>query len=327
MRDRASYKYGDVHVVLLDQNISIRRLIRSALGALGFDNITEVRTVDEMISVLNTTSVDMLCLDLDVELERVCTAIREIRNNKAGPNPFVVVMAMTWHPMRDAVVRTLNAGTDDLVTKPVSAQKLEDRVTRMVRQRKEFVVTQSYVGPDRRHDGRRDRDELPTIKVPNTLRHKAAGDAEAALTRESIDGAMGAIKTHQVYRIAMQIGSLAQKLEARTAQNTSSPIPKQNLTDIAELINEMNQMIAREGMQHLHRVSTSLSHVMNSVMGNVYQSPRHFEVLRLHAHGVVALIREDEQATNIVSAALNKAVDYIESHQEPAEHAQARAAS
>lgn len=323
-RDRVNYKYDEVHVVLMDQNIAIRRLIRSALGALGFFHITEVRTVDEMITVLNTKSVDLLCLDLDIELEQTCKAIREIRNSKAGPNPFVVVMAMTWHPMRDAVMRTLNAGTDDLVTKPVSAQKLEDRVTRMVRARKDFVVAQGYLGPDRRASARAGADgELPTIKVPNTLRHKAAGDPEAALTKEAITATMGTIKTHHIYRIAMQIGALAEKLETRTAQNTASPIPRQSMTDIAELVQQTQRMIASEGMPHLHRLATSMSHVMNTVMGSVYQSPRHFEVLRLHAHGVVALIREDERATDIVTAALNKAVDYIESH----EHAESSAVS
>lgn len=315
VRDNKKYKYGDVHVVLVDQNLAIRHLIRGALSALGFAHITELRTVDEMVSVLNTTPVDLLCLDLDLELEQACKVIREIRNSRTGANPFVVVMAMTWHPMRESVVRTLNAGTDDLVTKPVSAQKLEDRVVRMVRARKDFVVTQGYLGPDRRHDDRRGQDDLPTIKVPNTLRHKVAGDAAAALTKESIEQTMGAIKTHRIYRIAMQIGVLAQKLEARSAQNTSSPLPRQSLADIAELVRLANQMITQEGMPHLHRLSTSMSHVMNTVTGQVYQSPRHFEVLRLHAHGIVALIREDEQATDIVAAALNKAVEFIETHE------------
>jgi len=311
-RDQISYKYGDVNVVLLDQNISIRRLIRSALSALGFVSIKEVRTVDEVVSALNTAPVDLLCLDLDVETDKVCNAIREIRNNRAGPNPFVVVVAMTWHPKRDVVMQTLNSGTDDLMTKPVSAQKLLDRLTRMVRERKEFVVAPGYIGPDRRLSPRPGKDDLPTIKVPNTLRHKAAGDPEAALTKESIEAAMATIKTHRVYRIAMQIGTLAQKLEQRTAQNRSSPIPRKHVDELAALVDQASQAIEREGMQHLQRVATSMGHVMASVRGNVYPAPRHFEVLRLHAHGIVALIREDDRATDIVVAALNKAVDFIE---------------
>ncbi len=311
-RDQISYKYDDVNVVLLDQNIAIRRLIRSAMSALGFVNITEVRSVDEAISALNTVPVDLLCLDLDVETDKVCKAIREVRNNRAGPNPFVVIIAMTWQPKQDVVMRTLNSGTDDLVTKPVSAQKLLDRVTRMVRERKNFVVAPGYIGPDRRLARRPGRDDLPTIRVPNTLRHKAAEDPDAALTKESIKAAMDAIKTHRVYRMAMQIGAMAQKLEQRTAHNRSSPIPRQHLSDLASLVNQTNRMIEREGMPHLQRVATSMGQVMDSVMGNVYQTPRHFEVLRLHAHGIVALIREDDRATDIIITALNKAVDFIE---------------
>lgn len=312
LRQRNNYRYGEVNVLLHDQNLAIRRLIRGALGALGFVNIREARNVDDIIQILNTISIDLLCIDLDTDTERVCEVIRDIRYNEAGPNPFLVVVAMTWHPERDLVMKTLNAGTDDLVTKPVSAEKLRDRVTRMVEERKRFVVTQSYIGPDRRHGERVTKDDLPTIQVPNSLRHKAAGDADAELTPAAMEETLGTVKTHLVYRIAMQIGIRAQKLEQRTARDQAAPIPRQQLAELAELIQHANQTISRTRLHHLERIGTSMSQVMRTISRQVYQTPRHFEVLRLHAYGIVALIREDDRATQIVAAALDKAVDFIE---------------
>src|SRR5690606_33633149 len=202
-----------VEVLLLDRDLAMRHLIRSAMIGIGFRHVVECRSVQEIPALVAQQPVDLMLLDLDTDTEQVCQAIRDIRNNRYGLNPFVVVMAMTWTPDRRIIGQTLDAGTDDVLAKPVSAAVLKERVRNLVLFRKDFVVTGDYIGPDRRQERRAAADDLPAIVVPNSLRHKATGDKHAIAETPQIVQAMRTVRAHRVFRSALDLGSAVHKLQ------------------------------------------------------------------------------------------------------------------
>ena len=141
-------KFDKVRVVLLDQNMSMRRLIRSSLNSIGFSSIAECRDADDLVAMIRTNDPDLIMVDIDGETERMCEIVRAIRNGNLGENPFVIVIALTWHPEREVINLTLTAGTDDVVTKPVSASVLRERVSNLARNRREFVSPKPILAPN-----------------------------------------------------------------------------------------------------------------------------------------------------------------------------------
>ncbi len=64
---------------------------------------------------------------------------------------------------------------------------MRQRVVNQIENRKEFIATDDYVGPDRRAENRDlSEDDLASIKVPNSLRHAATGDESAAPSEERV---------------------------------------------------------------------------------------------------------------------------------------------
>lgn len=304
-------RYESAHVILVDQNLSMRRLMRSSLNTIGFKRITECRNMEDMLAVLAEEDTDLLILDLDTETERVCQVIKNIRGGGGGDNPFVVIIALTWLPEKDVVHLTLTSGTDDVVTKPVSTKVLMERVENLVQNRKQFVVTTSYIGPERRSADRRSDNDLPSIDVPNTLRAKATGDESAIVSKNRIAETVQQVKTQKVYRIASQIGTKTVILIERAEKFRNTPVPRDRLHEISELVGALNEHVTAENLVDYSGISTSMASVMENILNAVVPSPRQLEVLRIHSQAVSASIIGDGAASQLITKALQATSELV----------------
>ncbi len=303
-------KFDNVRVVLVDQNMSMRRLIRSSLNSIGFSSIVECRDADDLVVTIRTNDPDLIMLDIDAETERMCEIVREVRSGNLGENPFVIVIALTWHPEREVINLTLTAGTDDVVTKPVSASVLSERVSNLARNRREFVVTESYIGPERRSRPEARPGDLPTVKVPNTLREKSTGD-KAAADAESIQRAKREIKIQRVYRIATQVTAKAAQLGERLAKNGGQSLPRHHMQDLARLVSATNDDIVREDLQHLMGIGASMVSVMDGILqsSDAASEPRQLEILVLHGQAIAASVQDGGEGAKLIEQALEKALE------------------
>jgi DNA-binding response OmpR family regulator len=299
--------YDGVEVLLLDRDLAMRHLIRSALVGIGFRSIVECRAVQEIQALATQRPIDLMLLDLDTDTAQVCDAIRDIRNNRYGLNPFVVVMAMTWTPERKMIAQTLDAGTDDVLAKPVSAAVLKERVRNLVQFRKDFIVTGDYIGPDRRQEARPTDSDLPAIVVPNSLRYKATGDKQSIAEPSQIGEAMRTVRTHRVFRSALALSAAVQKLEQLAQAGRYAEITMLQLNEMAGLVAGTTSAIRDEGLGKLLPIAESMASVIEGIRTAEQPTPRQFEILRLHALAVAATIQENEQAALLITEALNKA--------------------
>ena len=310
--------YAAIDVLLLDRDLAMRHLIRSALVGIGFRRVVECRAVQEVAPLVAQRPIDLMLLDLDTDTEQVCEAIRDIRNHRYGLNPFVVVMAMTWTPARKIISQTLEAGTDDVLAKPVSAAMLKERVHNLVQCRKEFVVTGDYVGPDRRQARRESNSgELPAIVVPNSLRYKAIGDKEAMAEGPQIGEAMRTVRTHRVFRSALALSAAIHKLERLAQAGRHGEITILQIDEIAGQVTGTTTAIREEGLGKLVPIANSMAVVLDTVRTAEAPTPRQFEILRLHALAIAATIQENDQAATLITEALNKASALLNRSQPP----------
>jgi DNA-binding response OmpR family regulator len=81
----------------------------------------------------------------------------------------------------------LNSGADGLLLRPFSAAVLDQRIRTHVMQQKPFVVTEDYIGPERRAVSR--PPSALTFAPPNSLKMKIEGRAnpDEAIRRFNAD--------------------------------------------------------------------------------------------------------------------------------------------
>jgi len=110
------------HILLVDDEASIRRFVGAGLRAEGFE-VTEAVNGEEAIQAVEERSPDMMLLDIrmpKVDGFEVCRRVREWSHV-----PIIMLTAMA-DPMDK--VKCLNLGADDYLVKPFGINELMARI-------------------------------------------------------------------------------------------------------------------------------------------------------------------------------------------------------
>lgn len=210
-------------VLLFDPVPANRALAATSLRMTGITKLAATSSYDELKALLRTRRFDLLIADVTEDAAKSCAAVRALREPCAGPNPFLHVILMTWRLEGGLVHEALNCGADDLITRPFSVDLLAARLRTHAEQRKPFVVTHDYIGPDRRKvRGGKTTDNL--FDVPNTLRDRLREAPQRWIDGlpKLIDAASMKVNHHRARADAFQIAYLAQG--AREALKTGGAV-------------------------------------------------------------------------------------------------------
>ena len=115
-------------VLLVDDESSIRRALRTTLSALGFD-IEEASGGEQAVSFVRTERYDAALLDINMPGMGGVEACRTIRRLC----PRLPILMLTVRDSEDDKIDALDAGADDYVTKPFHVGELMARVRSAVR--------------------------------------------------------------------------------------------------------------------------------------------------------------------------------------------------
>jgi two-component system, OmpR family, KDP operon response regulator KdpE len=127
-REASNAEQGTILVV--DDDVSMRRALRSTLGGMGF-TIVEAARGEEALSLVRVTRFDAVLLDVDMPGMGGVEACRCIRHAV----PRLPVLMLTVMDNEDDMVLALDAGADDYITKPFQLRELCARLRSAVRRR------------------------------------------------------------------------------------------------------------------------------------------------------------------------------------------------
>jgi two-component system, OmpR family, KDP operon response regulator KdpE len=128
------------HVLIVDDEPALRKVLRTSLGANGFA-IDEARSGEEAVDILLQRSFDLVLLDINMPGIGGVEACREIR----ALAPKIGILMVTVRDAENDMVRALEAGADDYVTKPVRFRELVARMRSVLRRWEMDRATQPAV--------------------------------------------------------------------------------------------------------------------------------------------------------------------------------------
>ncbi len=167
--------FAAANTVVYDPQGSTLPVLKDPLRTLGFRQIMACRQLDQTKDLLATTNFHLVIVDIDQEPAAACDFVRDIRFRRAGKDPFVGILLVSQGIAEGNAGPLVNSGTDDVLIKPMSFESVRARMIRLVKARKLFVATPTYIGPDRRNERRPDEADIDLVGVPNTLREVANG--------------------------------------------------------------------------------------------------------------------------------------------------------
>jgi two-component system KDP operon response regulator KdpE len=115
-------------ILIVDDEASIRRGLRTTLNALGFTT-SEAARGEEALSLVRTSRFDAVLLDLNMPGIGGVETCRRMR--RIAPRLPILVVSVT--DSEDGKVEALDAGADDYTTKPFSMRELTARIRAAIR--------------------------------------------------------------------------------------------------------------------------------------------------------------------------------------------------
>lgn len=303
-----------VHVLLYETKANIRRVIKFALLEIGFQEVHECTNLGDVKTVLRMYNPDLMILDLDQGHKAVSRFMRDIRHQYSGDNPFVVSIATTWRADPEIVRAALDGGVDDIIMKPISVQILSQRINNLIHNRREFIATTDYVGPERRSEEFRSPSEKDPghIKVPNSLRYKATGDEKAVVDDAAVKAALEAVVLQKIQRLSIELSNNAAQLEGLSGSYENSFEISAKIELAAKMIRQVQQYIQGQKLDGIIQIANSMAHVMEMIKVSVDPKPKQFEILKLHSQAVTAALLDRKAEAKELAKALESVVDVTE---------------
>ena len=147
-----SIPFAQLRLLIVEDHKFTRLLLKEGLQNLGCQqgNLYEAENGEAGLEVLSETPVDLVICDWQMEPMDGLTFVRKLRDPQSGRNPFIPIILCSAHTDRDLIERAVDAGVNEILTKPITVKAIESRINMIFGQPRPFVHSTQYFGPDRR---------------------------------------------------------------------------------------------------------------------------------------------------------------------------------
>jgi CheY-like chemotaxis protein len=146
----ADCDFSRLSALVVDDQISFRRVLADVLRALGFGRVLMAGSGSEALELLAQGSIDIALVDYRMETMSGLDIARRIRRGDRGVNPYVPVIMVSDDTTCEAIFAARDAGVNEFLAKPLSAERVLMRVRSVLDNPRPFVRSGTFVGPDRR---------------------------------------------------------------------------------------------------------------------------------------------------------------------------------
>lgn len=139
-----------IKVLVADDNRNMRKLVASILRGARFGDVVEAPDGIEACSAVIRWRPDLLICDLEMPMMDGLDVARWVRRDATSPDPFLPMILMTSKATKAGVAAARDAGFDEVLAKPLTAEALFRRIEAVTLRRRPFVRIGQYFGPCRR---------------------------------------------------------------------------------------------------------------------------------------------------------------------------------
>ncbi len=138
-------------VLLLQNNQAELDILGQVFIGFGVRAIRKCLTVNEADDCIRGVVFDLLVVDADMPDGAGYDFISRVRRLEESDNRLAPMMLVSGHAVPSSIAKARDCGANFVVAKPITPKVMFDRVTWLAREERQFVVTDTYAGPDRRH--------------------------------------------------------------------------------------------------------------------------------------------------------------------------------
>ena len=145
-----AYQLHNLNVLLVDDDMSMRALIRDVLVAFGVSNIQTANDGTRAFEMLRSFAADIVIVDWVMRPMNGLEFLKQVRNANDTPNPFVPAIMLTAFSDLERVLQCRDAGITEFLAKPITPATLYSRIVSVIEDQRSFIRSEDFFGPDRR---------------------------------------------------------------------------------------------------------------------------------------------------------------------------------
>lgn len=253
-----------IHLIVYEAGI--RRTVRDMLRTIGAEDVILGGEFGDIRIAITENTPDLMILGSHFPGGDVAALIKDVRHNKIGKDPFLPIISLTSEATQELVDGIAESGSDDLLVYPLSPAQLLARIEILVEKRKPFIVTNSYIGPDRRgvDSYTEGEGEISRIDVPNALRATVTGEMSKQEMEAAIASSLGVVNGQRLGKSGDRISWLIKRITAGYKSGTGGLLePKVSsfLVELIKLGDETTKRIQGTGFEHVAYLCETLNSV------------------------------------------------------------------
>ncbi len=122
--------YKDLTVLVVDDFLTMRRILRKILRDLEFVNILEAEDGSAALDALKANKIDLIVSDWNMPKMTGLELLKEVRANNATKDiPFLMVTA---EAQKGNIVEAVKARVSNYIVKPFTAATLEEKLGKII---------------------------------------------------------------------------------------------------------------------------------------------------------------------------------------------------
>ena len=247
-----------INFYLGEPNDAVREGLVSMLRGMGLRNLKAFADGERLITALTLNAPDIVLTSSTIH-DELFPVLKRIRHHDLGHNPFTVMSVVIDADNKECLKCALRSGVDDILTAPLAAGPVMQRLEHLAFNRPQFIANPDYIGPDRRKDCPRDS-KIPVFNVLNTLKDKIEGKQwpENKLQR-AVSEQMGSVRTAQLEGFALKLGYLCKTvLEAYKTKAPTDGVRK-NIVALKGSLEEAAQTAKKIDEEQLADICTNFA--------------------------------------------------------------------
>jgi DNA-binding response OmpR family regulator len=191
-KSRARFNLSKTVVLLFDPTPLGLAILTQILAGFGARKIHRCSTIDEAKQVVSDFEIDLMVVDAMAESGEGYDFVRWLRANVPEPNRHTPVLLTAAHTKASDVANARDCGSHFIVAKPLAPIVVLERIIWIAKEGRAFVLSDEYVGPDRRFAKGNPEGEHPLRRREDQiqLQAEAAASAGAAAETPAPDGAV-----------------------------------------------------------------------------------------------------------------------------------------
>lgn len=158
-----------IQILVIDNSPQVTALFKKMLETLGFSKIFEANSGFQGVHILREIKINLIITDWELKTLQSTDQtssnvilhkdilplsgvdfVKRLRQSPTSPNPYIPIIMFADTVEKIEIFKARDAGTNEIVLKPLSAEDLCKRIMDVIYHPRPFITSNGYKGPCRR---------------------------------------------------------------------------------------------------------------------------------------------------------------------------------